>query len=138
MQVAIYILATIGGLTILFAIFRLKLFLHLGLIINQNLDISFQELIYMYLRKVDVDLIIKLLITSKKAMISIDKSDIEACLLGGLDIENAIHGLVYAKRKGLELDLQQAITCVTSKKNIFDSINNWKRQNPENNTITQL
>ncbi|MBS2101156.1 flotillin-like FloA family protein [Carboxylicivirga linearis] len=138
MQLILYFLATIGGLTILFVIFRLKIFQHLGLIIHQNLDISLQELMFMYFRNSNVDLILKLLIISKKANIIIDKSEIEAYILGGLDTESALQGLIYAKGKGYQLDLKEAITCVASKKNIFDSINNWTRVNPNNRTITQL
>jgi len=66
MQIGLYILATIGGLTILYAIFRLKLFLNLAIIETQKLDISFQELIFMYLRRVDVGRVLKLLILCKK------------------------------------------------------------------------
>jgi len=49
-----------------------------------------------------------------------------------------LYGHVYAKRKGIQLDLDTAIKCVVDEKNIVDLIKDWERLNPESNTIIEL
>lgn len=73
-----------------------------------GIKITPTQIIFMKLRRTDVDLLIRNMAKSLKGGMSVTIHEIEAHMLAGGDINNVIDGLLFAKAHGISLTFREA------------------------------
>lgn len=86
--------------------------------------ISPTQILLMRLRGTDATLIVNLLIVSAKSGVHIPLDDLEACALARGDVKNVVEGLIYAKHKGLDFTISDAMKLEFEKQNIVQHLQN--------------
>ncbi len=67
------------------------------------------EILLMRIRKTPVNLILTEQIKAAKTGIFITRAELEACYLSGGDVKNVVNGLIFAKNKGVDLSIKEAM-----------------------------
>lgn len=107
------VLAVIGALTVLFFLFKLiGSFKIIGFYITARFaeaPIPFLSLVFMRIRKVNINEVVHSFIVLSKVGITINVNDLEVANLAGHDLSKITTILVTAKKEGILMTLQQAI-----------------------------
>lgn len=132
------ILLIIGGIVLLYFIYKTKIIQFYLLAKFSNIKISLLDLIFMRIRRVNIEIIVQCMITLDKERISVNKFDMETHYLAGGDLSNVCKGLINAKRNNLELDFKVASNADLRKLNLVKVIDNWKLNHPDEKAIKNL
>jgi uncharacterized protein YqfA (UPF0365 family) len=104
------ILAVIGAFTIVYIIFKLIMSLS---IINlyfiakiSEAPIPFLELVFMKVRKANVNSVVQSYVRLRKKKIDVNLSELEVAQLAGLDMNRITNGLIKAKEKNIDLTIK--------------------------------
>ena len=82
----------------------------------------FGDLVGMRLRKVSPGIVVNSLISSTKAGLSLQASDLEAHYLARGNVERVVNALIAADKAGIELGFQQATAIDLAGRDVFDAV----------------
>jgi uncharacterized protein YqfA (UPF0365 family) len=85
-------------------------------------DVKFSELIGMWLRKVDIRIIVLSKITAIQAGLSLTTRDLESHYLAGGRVPNVVRALIAANRANIELTLKIATAIDLAGRDILDAV----------------
>lgn len=104
------------------SIFAIIWFLSIGRIwfktLISGVNISHAQIVFMRWRNSPVNLILTQITKARKVGVVIHQYDLEACYMGGGNIENVVDGLIYAKVKEIELTVKETMQLYRQKKDI--------------------
>lgn len=89
---------------------------------KRGLNISFQAIVFMHLRKAPVKEILNAMFLLKQEGISVEFVELEAHALAGGDVMNIVKGLITAKLAKVDLNKIQAFALDLAKKDILEYI----------------
>jgi len=110
---------------VFFLFFAFMYFFPIGLWISATASgvvINPVQLIAMRLRKVPPGVIVKNLITGKKAGIDLNRDDLEAHYLAGGDVTSVVNALVSADKANIELDFGTAAAIDLAGRDVFQAV----------------
>ena len=81
------------------------------------------EVLFMRIRKTNVELVVSKLILAQKAGLIIKRHQLEKHFMLGGNLDNVMDGLIAAKHKGLKLDFEEATSLDLQKINIVKHLN---------------
>jgi len=84
--------------------------------------ISLVQLIFMRWRKVPLSVIVKAMITSKKAGIAISRDELEAHFLAGGHVQSVVNALVSAEKANLNLNFKTASAIDLAGRDVFEAV----------------
>ena len=121
-QVVIGVLIVIGIAILVFAMVMLK-FARLWLqAYFSRADVKLSELIGMWLRKVDMRIIVLSKITAVQAGLKLTTNDLESHYLAGGRVPNVVRALIAADRANIDLSLKTATAIDLAGRDILDAI----------------
>jgi uncharacterized protein YqfA (UPF0365 family) len=121
-QVVIGVLIVIGIAILVFAMVMLK-FARLWLqAYFSRADVRLSELIGMWLRKVDMRIIVLSKITAVQAGLKLTTNDLESHYLAGGRVPNVVRALIAADRANIDLSLKTATAIDLAGRDILDAI----------------
>ncbi|TAJ14552.1 hypothetical protein DMA11_05105 [Marinilabiliaceae bacterium JC017] len=82
------------------------------------------HILMMRLRGTPVSLVLNELIKAVKSGIVIDINELEACTLGGGNLKNVVDGLIYAKHKGIEFTIKDAMQIDIERRDVVKYLRN--------------
>ena len=85
-------------------------------------DVKFSELIGMWLRKVDIKIIVLSKITAVQAGITLTTRDLESHYLAGGKVPNVVRALIAANRANIDLSLQTATAIDLAGRDILEAV----------------
>lgn len=132
------VILIIGAIILIYFIFKTKIIQYYLLAKFSNIKLSFLDLIFMRIRRVNIEKIVKWMITLDKERILINKFNLEMHYLAGGDLNNVCKGLIHAKRNNLELNFKVATEADLRKVNTIKAIDHWKLNHPDENVINRL
>jgi len=104
------------------SIFAIIWFLSVGRIWFKTLiagvNITHAQIVFMRLRNSPANLILTQITKARKGGVVIHQDDLEACYMGGGNIENIVNGLIFAKVEEIELTVKVAVQLDHKKKDI--------------------
>jgi len=121
-QVLIIIAIGIGALVGLWIIFY---FIPVGLwftALLSNVRISLLQLILMRWRKVPPIVIVRNLISSTKAGLSLNRNDLEAHYLAGGNVQKVVNALISADKANMNLDFKTATAIDLAGRDVFEAV----------------
>jgi uncharacterized protein YqfA (UPF0365 family) len=87
-----------------------------------DVRVSLIQLIFMRWRKVPPSVIVKALITTKKAGIDLKRDDLEAHFLAGGNIIKVVNALISAEKANLDLNFQTATAIDLAGRDVFNAV----------------
>jgi len=88
-----------------------------------EVKISLWELTRMKIRGVKTDVVVRSLIESQKAGLGIRKDELVAHHLANGDLDNVVHGMIYAKQNNRSMAFQEATQLDQAGFNVLDTVN---------------
>ena len=126
-ELVVNILTVIGAFTVIFLIFKLilsfKVFSYYITAKFAESPIPLMDLIFMKIRKVNLEAVVNSYIMLSKSEVKIKLTDLETADLAGQDLSNITSGLITAKKKGILMTIQQAMEADKKNLNIVSEIN---------------
>ena len=120
--VGVMVVMFIGGIV---ALWLLLYFIPLGLwfsAILSGVRISLIQLIFMRWRKVPPSVIVKAMITSTKAGLSLNRDQLEAHFLAGGNVINVVNALISAEKANIGLDFNSATAIDLAGRDVFEAV----------------
>ena len=121
LQIVIVYVASIIGIWIILYFFPIGLWLTARI---SGVRIPLMSLMLMKFKKVPQALMVRSMIECDKGEINLSLNELESMYLSGRNIENIVHGLIYAKNKKIRLSVKDAIQLDSDKVNIIESLSN--------------
>ncbi|MHA7101931.1 flotillin-like protein FloA [Roseivirga pacifica] len=116
------LIAVIGGIILLFVFLY---FVPVNLWITaqfSNVRIGLMELVFMRIRKVPPSIIVKEMITARKAGLDVQTADLETHYLAGGNVPTVIKALISADKANINLGFQQATAIDLAGRNVFEAV----------------
>lgn len=116
------LIAVIGGIILLFVFLY---FVPVNLWITaqfSNVRIGLMELVFMRIRKVPPSIIVKEMITARKAGLDVQTADLETHFLAGGNVPTVIKALISADKANINLGFQQATAIDLAGRNVFEAV----------------
>jgi uncharacterized protein YqfA (UPF0365 family) len=122
MENTFLLIVLVGGIIFLFTFLY---FVPLGLWFSAQLSrvrISLIQLVFMRFRKVPPQVIVKAMINSTKAGLSLTRDELEAHFLAGGNVINVVNALISADKANIELDFKSATAIDLAGRDVFQAV----------------